>query len=100
MWPNAQSPFLGKKRPEHAALMKSKGLLRGENNPFFGTGHRQAGEKNHMARRVVGLHIYYGLACWPTATAAAGALGVSLQAVAQAVRRRARSKGWRLEYVL
>lgn len=96
---NASKPFLGKKRPEHSAAMKSKGLILGERNPFFGAGHRQLGEKNHMARKVVGLHIYHGIACWPTATEAAKSLGVTLQAVAQAVRRNARSKGWRLEYV-
>lgn len=95
---NFYSAFAGKKRPDHSLLLKSKGLIKGEKNPFFGLGDRQRGEKNHMARKVVGLHVFYGLACWPTATSAAESLGVSLQAIAQAVRRKARSKGWRLEY--
>ena len=96
---NAYSVFAGQKRPAHAALMREKGLIRGDKNPAYGKGARQAGVLNHMARKVVGLHPWYGLAVWGTATAAAQQLGVSLQAVAQAVRRSARSKGWRLEYV-
>jgi|LauGreDrversion4_2_1035121.scaffolds.fasta_scaffold00103_3 hypothetical protein len=96
---NASRPFAGKKRPEHAELMRSKGFMHGENNPFFGRGHEQAGEKNHMARKVAGIHIFYGVGYWPTAASAAKDLGVSLQAVVQAVKKKHRSKGWRLEYL-
>jgi hypothetical protein len=96
---NARSVFAGKKRPDHAAVMRAKGLIKGENNPMFGKGAQQAGALNHMARKVVGLHPWYGVAMWETASAAATQIGVSLQAIAQAVRRNARSKGWRLEYI-
>lgn len=96
---NASRPFAGKKRPEHAALMRAKGFIKGQNNPFFGRGDEQTGEKNHMAQKVVGVHIFYGVGCWSTATAAAQDIGVSLQAVAQAVKKGFRSKGWRLEYL-
>lgn len=96
---NCYSAFAGKKRPEHAALMREKALICGSKNPMYGKGALQAGVLNHMARRVVGLHPWYGVAVWGTATAAAQQLGVSLQAVAQAVRLSARSKGWRLEYM-
>lgn len=94
----AVSPFAGKKRPEHAALMRARGALRGPANPFFGRGAEQAGAKNRMARRVVGLHVFYGINSWATATDASRALGVSIQAVAQAIKYAGRSKGWRLEY--
>jgi hypothetical protein len=96
---NASRPFAGKKRPEHSALLRARGIMRGQNNPFFGRGQEQAGEKNHMARKVAGIHIFYGVGYWPTAAAAAKDLGVSLQAVAQAVKKQHRSKGWRLEYL-
>jgi hypothetical protein len=96
---NCYSAFAGKKRPEHAALMREKGLIRGDKNPGYGKGSLQAGALNHMARKVVGLHPWYGVFVWETATAAAQQLDVTLQAVVQAVRRSARSKGWRLEYV-
>lgn len=96
---NCYSPFAGKKRPEHAALMREKGLMAKENNPFFGRGAEQAGALNHMARKVAGVHPWFGVALWDTASAAAQQIGVSLQAVAQAVRKKGRSKGWRLEYI-
>ncbi len=96
---NCSSPFAGKKRPEHAALMREKGLIRGDKNPAYGKGALQAGALNRMARKVVGLHPWYEVFVWETATAAAQQLDVSLQAIVQAVRRSARSKGWRLEYV-
>jgi hypothetical protein len=92
--------FAGKKRPDHAKLMREKGLIAGHKNPMFGQGHRQAGAKNHMAKKVVGLHAQHGAACWDTATEAAQAIGVSVQAVAQAVKRNARSRGWKLEYAV
>jgi len=94
---NCYSPFAGQKRPEHSRLMKEKGLIAGTRNPCYGRGAAQTGVLNHMATPVVGLHIYAGVCRWETMTAAAQALGVSLQAVAQAVRRGARTKGWRME---
>lgn len=92
------SAFAGKARPGHSALMREKALIVGDKNPMYGKGELQAGALNRMACRVVGLHPWYGLAVWETATSAAQQIGVSLQAVAQAVRRKSRSKGWRLEY--
>jgi hypothetical protein len=88
------NPWRGKKRPEHAALMQAKGLLRGEKNPFYGQGDRQRGAANHMATAVVGVHPVHGEKRWGTLKAASDELGVSLQAISQAIRRQARSKGW------
>lgn len=96
---NAHSPFAGKKRPEHALLMQRKGLFRGVNNPFYGQGERQRGSKNHMARPIVGIHIWFGVTRWDTLTSAAASIGVTIQAVAQAIKKRNRSRGWRLEAV-
>ena len=94
---NNVSTFRGKKRPEHAALMRSKGLIAGEKNPWYGTGARQTGAKNHMARAVNGVHIYAGACQWHTLRDAATALGVTIQAISQAIKYELRSKGWRLE---
>lgn len=84
----------GKTRPEHAALMKKKGLLAGEKNPFYGQGDRQKGALNHMAVAVIGTHATHGEKRWGTLKAAADDLGVSIQAVCQALRKQGRSKGW------
>lgn len=92
-------PFLGKKRPEHAAHMRALGVFSGNKNPGYKKGARQEGAKNHMARSVVGVHVWWGVSRWETLTDAAKCLGVTVQAVAQAVKRGARSKGWRLEAV-
>ena len=88
------SPWRGKKRPEHAALMKSKGLLIGDKNPFFGTGHRQKGALNHMAVAIEGTHATHGTKKWDTLKDASVDLGVTIQAVCQAIRKNQRSKGW------
>lgn len=96
---NCYSSFAGKKRPEHSVLMKSKGLMAGEKNPFYGKGHLQAGAKNHMARKVQGTHEKYGVMFWDTAKAASDHIGVSIQAVVQAIKKSHRSKLWTLEYV-
>lgn len=95
---NAVSPFAGKKRPEHAALMRARGVMLGDKNPCYGKGDRQRGGKNPAARAVTGVHSSHGSAVWATATEAALSLGVSLQAVVQAVKNNHRSKGWSLEY--
>jgi hypothetical protein len=95
---NAAHPWRGVKRPELSAMLKTRGVFAGDKNPFYGKGCRQVGELNHMATTVNGLHCFYGATQWATATAAAKDLGVSLQAVVQAVARKGRSKGWRLEY--
>jgi len=84
----------GKKRPEQAALMKAKGLIAGPKNPFYGQGDRQKGSLNHMAVAVVGTHQIYGKRRWDTLKSAADELGVSIQAVCQALRKQGRSKGW------
>lgn len=87
-------PWRGKKRPEHAALMREKGLMAGEKNPFYRQGERQRGAANHMATAIVGVHLVHGKKRWDTLKAAADELGVSIQAISQAIRRQARSKGW------
>ena len=87
-------PWKGKERPAHAALMKSKGLMVGDKNPFYGTGLRQQGELNHMAVTIVGDHKEHGQKMWGTLKAAADELGVSLQAISQAIKKQQRSKGW------
>jgi hypothetical protein len=89
--------FRGKKRPEVSEMMKSIGAFKGEKNPMYGKGYLQAGSKNHMAKPINGLHIYYGAAQWETLSSAADAIGVTIQAISQAVRNNGRSKGWRLE---
>ena len=88
------NPWRGKKRPEHAALMQAKGLIRGKKNPFYGQGERQRGAANHMATAVVGAHPVHGEKRWDTLKAASDELGVSLQAISQAIRKQGRSKGW------
>lgn len=88
------NPWRGKKRPEHAAHMRAKGLIRGEKNPFYGQGERQRGAANHMATAVIGEHPVHGDKRWNTLKAAADELGVSIQAISQAIRKQGRSKGW------
>lgn len=88
------NPWKGKERPEHAVLMKSKGLIAGEKNPFYGQGERQKGSLNHMAVALIGTHQVHGEKHWDTLKAAADELGVSVQAVCQALRKQGRSKGW------
>lgn len=88
----------GKPRPEHAIKMASKKLWAKENNPFFGRGEEQTGVKNHMARAVVGHHVDKGSRRWDTLQQAADALGVTIQAVCQAIKKNQQSKGWVLEY--
>ena len=85
----------GRTRPEHSALMKAKGLFAGKNNPFYGAGDKQKGNLNHMATAIVGVHAEHGEKQWGTLKAAADELGVSLQAISQAVRKNRRSKGWK-----
>jgi len=88
-------PFLGKKRPEHSKKMRGKFV--GVNNHFYKCGDRQQGSKNHMARAVVGVH-NHEVKNWDTLLSAANELGVSIQAVCQALRRKGMSRGWKLEY--
>jgi hypothetical protein len=95
---NAYSVFAGKKRPEHSILMKQKGTFVGKNNPFYGTGASQIGAKNHMARSVIGQYNNCVSADWDTLTDAAREIGVSLQAVFQAIKKNTKSKGWSLSY--
>lgn len=92
-----RNAFRGKKRPDHSEFLKSLGMFKGKNNPFYGKGHLQLGAKNKQAKPVNGIHIYLGVAQWETLTSAANYLGVTTQAVSQAMRNNGRSKGWRLE---
>ena len=94
---NARNPFAGKKRPEHAQLMRAKGLIRGENNPFFGQGARQTGVLNLRAKALRGAHSAQGERVWGTLTDAAIELGVTVQAISQALRRGGRTQGWKME---
>ena len=87
--------WLGKKRPAHAAAMK--GRFVGEKNSMFGQGARQRGSKNHAAVPLIGRHLERGVLRFCTGVAAAQFLGVSPQAVAQALRKQQRSKGWLFE---
>ena len=52
-----------------------------------------------MARAVTGVHPDKGALSWETLQAASEYIGVSLQAIAQAVKKGYRSKGWKLEYL-
>lgn len=94
---NAHSSFAGKKRPTHAALLRARGTFAGANNPWYGAGDRQRGEKNHMATPVRGVHPTHGEQQWPTMAAAAAQLGVSIQAISQSIRLQGRTQGWAME---
>lgn len=95
----ASHPYTGTKRPYHAELLRNRGHWAGERNPWFNTGERQQGAKNHMARSVAGVHPVLGTAVWATSQEAAIDIGVSAQAVCQALKRNGSSRGWKLEYV-
>ena len=95
---NCYSSFAGKKRPDHSKLMKEKGLFAGKNNMWYGKGDRQIGSKNHMARSVIGEYNSCVSSEWETLTEAAKDIGVSLQAVCQALKNNSKSKGWKLSY--
>lgn len=92
-------PFKGKTRPQHAALLRERGYWAGENSLWFGTGERQRGALNHMARAITGTHPSIGIQSWQTLKQAADDIGVSVQAVCQALKRGGTTKSWRLEYV-
>lgn len=94
----ASHPYTGKKRPQHAAMMRSRGLWVGQQNPWYGTGERQLGTNNPMARGVRGTHPVHGTTVWETSVEAAKSIGVSPQAICQALRRSGASRGWKLEY--
>lgn len=90
----------GLKKPSQSKTMKAKGHWKGENNIWFGTGDRQIGTKNHMAKSVKGAHPDKGEMVWGTLKEASEALGVSIQAISQALRKQQKSKGWILEYAI
>jgi len=94
----ANHPWKGKKRPKQAKLMAEKKLWAGSNNIWYGTGARQVGTKNHMARKVTGVHPLKGTQIWGTLKAASEDIGVSIQAVCQAIKKQQNSKGWHLEH--
>jgi len=89
----------GKTRPEHSKKMKEKGLWAKENNPGYGNGDKQKGSKNHMARSVGGAHPDKGEMVWCTLREASKTIGVSIQAVLQAIKSNHKSKGWKLRYL-
>jgi hypothetical protein len=91
-------PWRGKQRPEHSARMKAVWAMRETPHPMQGNGHLQLGGANPNAKAVAGVHPILGSEVWDTATAAAQRIGVSVQAVVQAIRKQHRSKGWKLEY--
>lgn len=88
----------GKKRPEHAALLASRNVWTGANNPWFGKGYKQLGRKNISAKAVIGDHPDMGSKRWDTLTEVARDLQVSISAVSQAIRKSQCSKGWKLRY--
>lgn len=88
----------GKKRPEHSRVMRERGHWVGANNPWYGAGTRQLGVNNHMAKAVLGSHPKHGYKHWGTLQAAADDLSVTIQAISQAIRKKGRSKGWKLEH--
>lgn len=90
----------GLKKPAQSKTMKAKGHWKGENNIWFGTGDRQVGAKNAMARRVKGFHPEKGCMEWETLKATSECLGVSIQAISQAITKQKKSKGWKLEHVV
>jgi hypothetical protein len=90
--------FRGKKRPDHSEYLKSLGMWSGKNNIWFGTGDRQLGAKNHMAKAIQGTDKLLNIKEWPTLTDASLELGVSIQAISQSIRKGQRSKGWLMEH--
>ena len=96
----ANHAWRGKKRPEHAKIMAASGHWRKENNPCYGTGERQVGSKNHMAVAVVGVHPIKGTSRWETMVDAASSLGVSVASISQAIRKKYKSQGWKLERIV
>ena len=95
----ASHPYTGTKRPDHAELLRNRGQWAGERNPWFNSGERQQGAKNHMARSVAGVHPVLGTTVWATIKEAANVIGVSSAAVCRALKRNGSSQGWKLEYV-
>jgi hypothetical protein len=91
--------FRGKKRPEHSVLMQQRGYWAKEKNPFYGKGDSQRGANNHMARGVFGEYNNCTFAEWDTVQSCADDLGVTIQAVVQAIKKQNRSKGWNLGYI-
>jgi hypothetical protein len=89
----------GVEKPNQSKTMKEKKFWKGENNPWYGTGSRQLGVNNHMARGVKGTHQEKGSMVWGTLKAASEDLNVSIQAISQAIRKHQKSKGWKLEYI-
>lgn len=90
-------PYTGIKRPEHARIMREQGRFSGVNNMWYGKGDRQLGAKNHMARSIIGKK-GDEIRQWDTLQYAANELGVTIQAICQALKKQQRSKGWKLEY--
>jgi hypothetical protein len=88
----------GVSKPNQKKTMVAKGHWKGVDNPWFGTGSRQTGAKNHRARKVYGV-LGSEERTWNTLAEAGKGIGVSTQAVYQAIRKGFKSKGWILGYV-
>lgn len=91
---NIGAAQLGVKKPAQSIAMKQRNQWAGSSNPFAGKGERQVGDKNHMAVAVVGEHPTYGTKVWSTMQAMADEVGVSLQAVYQAIKKQYRTRQW------
>jgi len=93
-------PYRGKKRPAHGQLLKNKAFWLGSKNPFYGKGELQIGSLNHMATKIKGIDKNKTIKFWDTQVDAAKFIGVSPQAIVQAIKKQGKSKGWQLEYAI
>lgn len=83
----------GRRRPEHSALLRSRKFWSKEQNPFYGKGDAQRGAANVSAKSVVARR--EGVErTFATLTMLADELGVTVQAVSQALRRGGKTCGW------
>lgn len=94
---NHVSVYKGKRRPDHSALLKKRGIWSKDANPFYGLGDRQRGAANHMAVKLRGTNTLGDTVIWDTQQCAADHIGVTIQSINQALRRGGKSKGWMFE---
>ena len=87
--------WAGKRRPKHSACMQKISSFVTA-NPRLGQGDAQRGARNPAARSVW-LKSEKMQLCFPTVTEAAAHLGVTVQALSQALRRGSKSQGWIVE---
>ena len=91
---NNARAHLGTKRPQHAELLRSRGVWAGASNPQYGAGANQLGGNNRSAVAVLGQHPEHGMRAWVTVCEAAKALQVSSAAVSYAARNNTGCRGW------